>query len=131
MSGFTGLAQVAAGTHVLNVSGVQNSAVVGTGATPAASLTAVPIAISSGQQSRLDWATTSGTYIDVVLDHGVTITPGPTGAVTVSPTVTTTYHLFVLTEEGGATAEATVWVDEFPGLIFIDGFESGTTNAWN
>jgi hypothetical protein len=131
VAGFTGLAQVSVGTHVLNVSGVQNSAVVGTGATPAASLTAVPVAISSGQQARLEWATTSGAYIDAVLDHGVTITPGPTGAVTVSPTVTTTYHLFVLTEEGGATAEATVWVDEYPGLIFIDGFESGTTNAWN
>lgn len=131
VSGFTGLAQVPVGTHVLNVNGVQNSAVVGAGATPAARLTADPVAISSGQQAQLQWVTISGTYIDVVLDHGVTITPGPTGAVTVSPTVTTTYQLFVLTEEGGAIAEATVWVDEFPGLIFTDGFESGTTSAWN
>ncbi len=131
VSGFTGLAQVGVGTHVLNVGGVQDSAVVGVGATPAASLTAVPIAITSGQQAQLQWVTTSGTYVDVVLDHGVSINPGPTGAVTVAPTVTTTYRLFVLTEEGGATAEVTVWVDEFPGLIFTDGFESGTTNAWN
>jgi len=131
VSGSTGLAQVPVGTHVIDVNGVEDAAIVNQGATPAASLTAVPIAISSGQQAQLEWVTTSGTYIDVVLDHGVTMTPRPMGAVTVSPMVTTTYHLFVLTEEGGATAEATVWVDEFPGLIFMDGFESGTTSAWN
>jgi predicted outer membrane repeat protein len=134
VSGFTGLSEVSVGTHVLDVSGAQATATVSSAEAPAATLIAVPAAISSGEQAQLLWATTGGTYIDVVLDHGVTITPGPTGAVTVSPTVTTTYHLFVLTEEGGATAEATVWVDEAPGsifLIFADGFESGNMNAWN
>ena len=134
VSGFTGLSEVSVGTHVLDVSGAQATATVSSAEAPAATLIAVPAAISSGEQAQLLWATTGGTYIDVVLDHGVTITPGPTGAVTVSPTVTTTYHLFVLTEEGGAPAEATVWVDEAPGstyLIFADGFESGNMNAWD
>jgi predicted outer membrane repeat protein len=130
VSGFTGLSEVSVGTHVLDVSGAQATATVSSAEAPAATLIAVPAAISSGEQAQLLWATTGGTYIDVVLDHGVTITPGPTGAVTVSPTVTTTYHLFVLTEEGGAPAEATVWVDELEGLIFADSFESGNMNAW-
>ena len=39
--------------------------------------------------------------------------------------------LFVLTEEGGATAEVTVFVDEKAGLIFADDFESGTTGSWD
>lgn len=131
VSGFNGLAQVPEGIHVLDVNGVQNSAVVSTGAIPEASLIAVPVAISSGEQAQLQWATPAGTFVDVVLDHAVTVNPGSTGTVMVSPMVTTTYHLFVLTEEGGATAQATVWVNEFPGLIFMDGFESGNTNAWN
>jgi predicted outer membrane repeat protein len=131
VTGFTGLSQVSVGTQTLNVNGVQDSVFVNAGATPAATLAAVPVAISSGEQAQLQWATPAGTFVDVVLDHAVTVNPGSTGTVMVSPMVTTTYHLFVLTEEGGATAQATVWVNDFPGLIFMDGFESGNTNAWN
>ena len=47
------------------------------------------------------------------------------------PTVTTTYRILALTEEGGAMAEVTVWVDEEPPSLFSDGFESGGTGAWS
>ncbi len=49
-----------------------------------------------------------------------------------SPPFTTTYRLFVITEEGGVVESATVWVDELPGdAIFADGFQSGDTDAWS
>jgi len=36
------------------------------------------------------------------------------------------------TEEGGALATETIYVDEMPpGDIFADGFESGNTSAWS
>lgn len=47
----------------------------------------------------------------------------------VSPSATTTYRLVVMTKEGAAVREVTVYVDE-PG-IFSDGFSSGSTAAWS
>ena len=35
------------------------------------------------------------------------------------------------TDEGGATAEFTVWVDELPSGLFADGFESGDASSWS
>jgi len=134
VSGFTGLTQVPVGTHVLNVSGVQRSATVISAEVPSATLTALPPFISSGEQAELQWATTGGTFIGAVLDHGVVIPSTASGSIMVSPTVTTTYHLFVLTAEGGVTSVVTVFVDEDVGsgiMIFADGFESGNTSAWN
>lgn len=131
VSGLTGLSSVSVGTHVIDVDGTQDSAVVSSGAVPSATLVAVPVSIASGQQAQLQWSTTGGTFVQADLDHGVTIVSSPSGAVTVSPTVTTTYQLFVLTKEGGTTGEATVFVDEVPGLIFTDGLESGDTAAWD
>ncbi len=131
VSGFTGLTQVQVGTHTLNVSGVQRAASVVAAAAPSATLTAQPAAIASGQQTQLQWATTGGTFLDAVLDHGVDIPSTSSGSIMVSPAMTTTYHLFILTEEGGATAQVTVWVDEQAGLLFADDFESGNTSAWS
>lgn len=131
VSGFTGLSDATVGGYVLNVGGTQDSATVLAGEDPAATLTAAPASISSGQQSQLQWTTTGGTFIDVVLDNSVSIPTAASGTVMVAPTVTTTYHLFVLTEEGGAAAEVTVFVDEQAGLIFADDFESGTTGSWD
>jgi hypothetical protein len=131
VSGFKGLAQVSAGTHTLNVDGVQRSAAVISAVAPAATLTALPPFISSGEQAQLQWSTTGGTFISAVLDHGIVIPSAASGSVTVSPTVTTTYRLFVLTEEGGATAEVTLYVDEVPPPLFADDFESGDTSAWS
>jgi hypothetical protein len=98
---------------------------------PHATLTANPIAISAGQQSQLSWNLSSGTFVDAEMDQGTRITPATSGSVQVSPSATTTYRIFVATEEGGSVAEATVWVDEDPPSIFSDGFESGNTSAWS
>ena len=131
VSGFSGISQAATGSWLLNVAGQQATTNIAAAVDPAVELTATPVAISSGQQSQLQWVTTEGTFVDVALDHGVAVTSAPSGSVMVSPTATTTYHIYVLTEEGGATAEVTVYVDEQAGLIFADGFESGNAGAWS
>ncbi|HSN54265.1 MAG TPA: right-handed parallel beta-helix repeat-containing protein [Candidatus Sulfomarinibacteraceae bacterium] len=131
VSGFSGVSQVGPGTHVLAVGGTQDSVNVVLADEPEASLEAWPIAISSGQSAELAWQTAGGTFVAAVIDQGVSIPSTPSGDIVVWPAVTTTYHLFVLTEEGGATASATVWVDEEPPALFTDGFESGSTSRWS
>ena len=44
---------------------------------------------------------TAGTFLDVAIDHGVTIPSSPSGSVQVSPPVDTDYWLYVITREGG------------------------------
>ena len=128
----TGIAYAAAGPHVLEVGGEQISATVATVAAPASSFTASPIAISSGDTAILSWAVTAGSFVDLVLDHGLDPAAAPSGSIDVSPDVTTTYRLVVVTEQGGVAAEVTVWVDEAPpSEVFSDGFESGTTGEWS
>jgi hypothetical protein len=129
VAGNAGLTSTGVGNHVLRVGSQNFSASVSQGVAPAAQLSAVPAAISSGQSSTLHWNTLAGAFLDASLDQGVSITPSPSGQVVVSPIVTTTYRVVVLTQEGSAIAEATVWVDE-PGL-FADGFGSGNTGAWS
>ncbi len=131
VSGFAGLSQVGAGSHVLDVGGTQAVATVATAPSPAATLSATPTVIASGEQTQLGWALTAGTFVWVGLDNGVVIPSAPSGSVAVSPTVTTTYRLFAVTDEGGVVAEATVYVDELPPPIFVDGFEAGNTSAWS
>ena len=64
-------------------------------APPSCTLTASPSDIQAGQSTTLNWTTANATQFDI--DHGVgslfswTQTPLPSGSVTVSPTVTTTY----------------------------------------
>ncbi len=130
----TGIAGASAGTSTLNADGELAQAQVVAAAAPAVSLSAVPIAISSGQSASLQWNLTAGTYLDVDIDGGLRLSPGSkgsSGSVSVSPTVTTTYRIIATTEEGGAIAEATVWVDETPPSIFSDGFETGNTSTWS
>jgi hypothetical protein len=56
----------------------------------------------------------------------------PAGTTVVAPLVSTGYHLGVVTERGGATADVRVYVDEDPPeVLFVDGFESGTVGAWS
>lgn len=118
------------GTHTLNVDGQIRTATVAAGPTPAASLGANPIAISSGQSATLTWSTNAGTFVAAQLDFRGAV--AASGSQIVSPTKTTTYFLHVLTKEGGAIARATVYVDEVPPtLLFSDGFESGGTDAWS
>jgi hypothetical protein len=79
----------------------------------------------------LSWSTGAGTFTGAFIDHGVGRRTTSSGQVVVYPTATTTYRLYVATAEGGATAEATVWVDEQSAVVFADGFESGDASAWS
>ena len=49
----------------------------------------------------LNWSVTGGTFLDVAMDHGVTITSSSSGSVQVSPPVDIDYWLYVITQEGG------------------------------
>ncbi len=99
--------------------------------TPAATLSADPVMISGGGSSNLEWDTPSGTFIESALDQGIGVLGAAFGSVAVSPALTTNYTFFAITEEGGASAQQRVYVDELPDdLIFADGFESGDAMAW-
>ncbi|HVC45675.1 MAG TPA: peptidoglycan-associated lipoprotein Pal [Terracidiphilus sp.] len=71
---------------------------------PTAQLTATPDSISAGDQVVLSWKTTDATSVSI---DGIGAVPS-SGLKTVTPTVSTTYHL---TAEGsGGTAEASAHV---------------------
>jgi hypothetical protein len=119
-------------SFTLDVGGAQASASISVAPSPAANLAANPDSISGGSSSTLSWATSSGSFLDAAVDRGVASYAAASGSQSVAPTQTTTYRLFVVTEEGGVVETATVWVDEVPdGVIFEDGFESGDTNTWS
>ncbi len=126
-----GVRSVGVGSHTLDVDGDEYAVTVEDGAEPALLLSANPPAISSGGSSQLQWITAAGSYLDITIDHGVGFTPGASGSATVSPDVTTTYRMILVTKEGGASGEVTLYVDENLDLIFSDGFESGNTAAWS
>jgi len=131
-TGSTSVRSLGVGTHTLNVAGQNFNATITQGPTPSASFSAQPSVISSGQSSTLSWSVTAGTYLDMDIDQGVAVNPGSTGQVVVSPTVTTTYNLVVVTKQGGVDRSVTVYVDEQPSdEIFSDGFNSGDTSAWS
>ncbi len=129
VTGNSGLEEVGQGVHTLSVGGQDFLATVIAGTIPGATLSANPIMIEGGQSADLDWSSV-GSFLDADIDQGVTIPSNPSGSVTVQPDATTEYTLFVITEEGGAIDPATVFVDEIPGLIFTDGFESGNVSEW-
>jgi hypothetical protein len=131
VSGGRGWGPTGVGAHTLEVAGTQFQATVGVGPAPSAALTASPSVITSGQSVTLSWSTSAGTFLGAFIDHGVGSRTTASGQVVVSPTATTTYRLYVAAEEGGATAEVTVWVDEMPSGLFADGFESGDLSAWS
>lgn len=129
VSGNWGVAEVGTGTFTLDVGGTPYQATVTQGPTPAATFTATPRVISGGEDVTLSWATTAGSYLGMTIDQGVAVSPGASGSVELVPSSTTTYRLVVVTKEGAAVREVTVYVDE-PG-IFGDGFNSGSTAAWS
>ncbi len=125
-----GMQEATVGVHTLTVDGEPTSVEIRPGPLPDATFSASPAFISSGQDSELSWATTGGVYLGMYINLGVDFVAGSSGATSVSPTVTTTYHLWVFTEEGVTEQSVTVWVDEVPGQIFTDGFESGDFTLW-
>jgi predicted outer membrane repeat protein len=131
VAGGIGYAAATEGNHTLNVDGQQFSASVGVGVAPNATLAANPQYITSGGSSTLSWSTTSGRFVGAFLDRGLGAVGTAAGNVIVSPTATTTYTIVVVTEEGGVVKTATVWVDEIPGAIFDDDFETGNTDRWD
>jgi hypothetical protein len=119
-------------SYTLDVGGVQATAAISAAATPAADLAAVPSAIGGGGSSTLSWSTSAGSFVEAAVDRGVASAAPTSGSESVSPPFTTTYRLFVITEEGGVVENSTVWVDEFPAdVIFEDGFQTGDTTAWS
>ncbi|MCG8461566.1 MAG: hypothetical protein MI919_35240 [Holophagales bacterium] len=128
----SGLETSGSGTQTLEVGSNDFLATITNAPIPNASLSANPISISGGESSDLSWATTAGTFLGVSIDRRVSlVSETASGMVTVTPPATTTYRLCVMTEQGGATDEAIVAVDEILDLIFADGFESGNTSDWS
>jgi hypothetical protein len=103
------------------------------GPTPGGNFTATPVAIAGGESSDLAWSTAAGTFLCLSIDRGVVpSSQAASGTETVTPAETKTYSLHLLTEEGGFSRQATVFVDEAAAdLIFTDGFESGDTTSWS
>ena len=142
LTGNTGLTASDVGVHSLMVfdnascSGAPDLDLVATiaqGATPSATLTADPIMITGGDSSTLTWGTPGGTFLESALDQGQGVLGTASGSTSVSPSLTTTYTFFAITEEGGDAAQRKIYVDEEPDElpIFDDGFESGDTTAWS
>jgi len=120
------------GTHTLRVDGQNAVDQVQNGAEPFATLSANPDSILPGQSSNLQWQTLAGSFLDSGIDWGVDTGSTSGGTQSVSPPHTRTFNLIVATEQGGAPAETTLWVDESaPETLFEDGFESGNTSAWS
>ena len=126
----------ASGQHTLTADGVDYVTAVMPVAAPTATFSASPYAIDSGASSVLAWTTPANVFLEMDIDQGVSVSGDQaTGSVTVSPTSTTTYRLFVITRVGGVVLEATVYVDEDPPTsvppLFIDGFETGDSSRWS
>lgn len=96
VTGNAGVSSAGIGTHTLSVGGVNFSAIISQAATPAATFFSTGTSLIT-----LSWSVTSGTFLDVAIDHGVTIPSLSSGTVQVSPPVNTDYLLFVITREGG------------------------------
>jgi hypothetical protein len=96
VSGNAGVSTAGTGSHMLSVDGTNFTADISQAPTPAATFTA-----SGASPVMLNWSVTAGTFLDVAIDHGVTIPSSSNGSVQVSPPVYTDYWLYVITQEGG------------------------------
>lgn len=81
-------------------------------AAPTAELTASPTSISAGDQVVLSWKTSDASDVSI---EGIGAVPS-TGVKTVTPTVSTTYHLVARGEGGTADATARVVVSAPPAV---------------
>jgi peptidoglycan-associated lipoprotein len=80
---------------------------------PTAQLTATPAAISAGDQVQLSWRTSGATAVSI---QGIGDVP-TSGVKSVTPSVTTTYHLVATGEGGTANATAEVLVNAPPAVV--------------
>jgi len=87
--------------------------------------------IDSGESADLSWSTPGGTFLDCALDQGVSIDPLPSGSVQVTAFVDRSFLMMTITEEGGVTATATLYVGTPQDVIFVDDFESGGLLKWS
>ncbi|MFN7952538.1 MAG: right-handed parallel beta-helix repeat-containing protein [bacterium] len=131
-SGNTGLdVGPSTGLHTLVVNGSPFTDTVGQAAPPQTTLTANPYVITSGATSSLGWATIAGTFVDEVIDQGVSLaSPASAGSVSVQPAVTTVWRGFLIAEEGGAVGQGFVMLRSGTP-IFDGGFESGGLGGWS
>ncbi|MGB6975217.1 MAG: peptidoglycan-associated lipoprotein Pal [Terracidiphilus sp.] len=79
---------------------------------PTAQLTATPDSITAGDQVALSWKTTDATSVSI---DGIGMVPS-SGVRTVTPTVSTTYHLVAQGAGGNADATAQVTVNSPPAV---------------
>lgn len=79
---------------------------------PTAQLTATPSQISAGDQVQLSWSTTNATSVSI---DGIGDVPS-SGVKTVTPSVSTTYHLVAKGDGGTADATASVTVSAPPAV---------------
>jgi len=79
---------------------------------PTAQITASPIVISAGDQAQLSWSTTNATSISI---DDIGDVPS-TGVKTVTPTVSTTYHLVARGSGGTTDASVRVTVNSPPAV---------------
>jgi peptidoglycan-associated lipoprotein len=79
---------------------------------PTAQITATPIVISAGDQAQLSWSTTNATSISI---DDIGDVPS-VGVKTVTPTVSTTYHLVARGSGGTTDASVRVTVNSPPAV---------------
>ena len=91
------------------------TAPVATAPSPVAQLTATPSTITAGDQVVLSWKTTDATSVSI---DGIGTVPS-SGVKTVTPTMTTTYHLTARGEGGSTDATATVTVNPAQAAVTV------------
>jgi predicted outer membrane repeat protein len=89
------MATTTSGTHTLSVGGSSATAQVTNAPTPLFSLSVTP-----GTPPVLHWSLTSGTFLDMAIDNGLTFTPAPSGSVALTSN-NDVYHFFGVTKQGG------------------------------
>jgi peptidoglycan-associated lipoprotein len=82
-------------------------------AAPTAQITATPSVVSAGDQVELTWRTTNATSVSI---DGIGDVP-TSGVKTVTPSVSTSYHLVARGEGGSAEADASVTVNPPPAVV--------------
>jgi hypothetical protein len=125
VTGNAGVSSAGPGTHTLSVGGTNFTASISQAPTPAAMFTA-----SGASPVTLNWSVTAGTFLDVAVDHGVTITSSSSGSVQVSPPVDMDYWLYIITEEGGIVKSVNTGVPilEVPSTINILAVQNYSVN---